>query len=295
MPVAGVQGGAGGRQQTMGVEAYVPCTTVNPFRNLLSGFLNCWTAAISDRTSSLCEARRPAKGHGRARAVRWSAPRRSAIDALRQTRKSRPTSLFPRGEPMASIVTAALIQRIAATHAQLLDATGELDEDQFIRWLAPDVPSAGWHLWHIARWADRVQAILPFMLAEGRQRPESRREVWEAESLASRWGFDPGLLGYGQTGTQMADKAASALRLPNKTALHDYARRAFAAADATIAEISDERLAMRGPDLVYAGLVDRERSGSEAVVGHLSHANRHLGTMEGIRALLLRKPGSMTF
>jgi hypothetical protein len=193
------------------------------------------------------------------------------------------------------MVTSTLTQRSAAIHAHLLDATRELGEDQFTRWLAPDVPSAGWHLWHIARWADRVHAILPIMLAGDRGPVKSRSELWEAESLASKWGFDPASLGYGQTGMEMGDKAASALLLPDSESLVDYARRAFAAAEATFGTVGDERLAVRGPDLLYAGRLDRERSICEAILGHVSHASRHLGTIEGIRPLLLQRPGSMTF
>ncbi len=196
---------------------------------------------------------------------------------------------------MDSMVTSILTQRAAAIHAHLLGAACEPDVDQFTLWLAPNVPSVGWHLWHIARWADRVHAILPIMLASGRRPLQSGPEIWEAESLASKWGFDVASLGYGQTGMEMGDKAASSLRLPDRESLVDYAQRAFTAAEATFGGISDDRLAVRGPDLLYAGRVDRERSVCEALVGHVSHASRHLGTMEGIRPLLLQKPGSMTF
>ena len=196
---------------------------------------------------------------------------------------------------MNNMLTATLVQRTAAVNGWLLGATRDLSDEQLTRWLAPDVPSAGWHLWHIARWADRVHALLPVMIVGSHQLPEVRGELWELESLASQWGFDTTILGYGQTGMEMADKAAASLVFPSKDVLLDYARRAFAATEAVFGAIEDHHCAVRGPDLLYAGRLDRQRSVCEAVVAHVSHASRHLGTIEGIRALLLRKPGSMTF
>jgi hypothetical protein len=196
---------------------------------------------------------------------------------------------------MSSMVTATLTQRITGAHEQLLGAASEADEDQFRRWLGPNVPSIGWHVWHMARWADRVQALLPIMIAEDGRSAAPQAEIWEADSLASKWQFDRTNLGYGQTGMEMGDSAAASLRLPDKASLIDYARRAFSAAEETFGGIRDGQLARRGPDVMYAGRVDRERSVCEAVIGHLSHASRHLGMMEGIRPLLLQKPGSMTF
>ena len=191
-------------------------------------------------------------------------------------------------------LTTTLTQRIAAVHAQLLAAASPLAEDQLTRRLAPNVPSIGWHLWHIARWADRVHAVLPRMVA-AHSPQQTTVELWAAESLASRWGFERATLGYGETGMEMTDDAASALRFPDRDTLADYARRAFAAAEATVAGIGDDQLAIRGPDLIYAGRLDRERTLCEAVVGHLGHASRHLGMMEGIRPFLSQKPGTITF
>lgn len=196
---------------------------------------------------------------------------------------------------MDSMVSATLAQQTARVNTWLLDAAGDLSDEQLGRWLAPDVPSAGWHLWHIARWSDRVHAVLPVMMARGQQGSDAWQELWERESLASRWGFDSTVLGYGQTGMEMGDKAAASLSFPGRDVLHDYARRAFAASEAILGGVEDHHLALRGPDLLYAGRLDRSRSVGEAVVGHISHASRHLGAIEGLRALLLHKPGSMTF
>jgi len=94
---------------------------------------------------------------------------------------------------------------------------------------------------------------------------------------------------------EMGDKGASSLAFPSKDRLLDYARRAFAAAEAVLGAIEDHQFAVCGPDLLYAGRLDRERTVCEVVVAHISHASRHLGSIEGIRALLLHKPGSLTF
>lgn len=188
-------------------------------------------------------------------------------------------------------MTAMLADRAATVHADLLTAAREPDAEQFARWLAPNVPSVAWHLWHVARWADRVQTILPGVLGERR----TPSEIWEVESLAARWALDSTALGYGQTGMEMGDDAASTMRLPDRDTLADYAQRAFAGAEAMFRSIGDVRLSTRGPDLLYAGRLNRERSVGESVIGHVSHLSRHLGTIEGLRALLLQKPGSITF
>ena len=58
-------------------------------------------------------------------------------------------------------------------------------------------------------------------------------QIWEAEGLAARWGFDSARLGYAETGMLMDDDAAGRLPLPSKDALLDYARRTFAAPQAS--------------------------------------------------------------
>lgn len=195
---------------------------------------------------------------------------------------------------MGQIVIPMLVQRTATTHDRLLQGTNDVTEAQFTQWPAPTAPSMGWHLWHVARWADRYQALLPAMAAGYQRPPEHGRELWDMDALAARWGFDAASTGYGQTGMGMGHAAAATLPLPGKALLREYAGCAFAAFEAVFRAMQDEQLRVRGPDLMYAGYQERERSVGEAILAHLTHASRHLGMIEALRGIVLRQAGSVT-
>jgi len=59
---------------------------------------------------------------------------------------------------MADAIGSAMTQRIQGTHKLMLDVTTDLDAEQFGRQPGPAAPPIGWHLWHAARFADRLQA-----------------------------------------------------------------------------------------------------------------------------------------
>ena len=61
------------------------------------------------------------------------------------------------GGPLNDIV----VERIHRVHAYLVGVTDELTGAQLARRITPTATPAGWHLWHIARWADRLQASHP--------------------------------------------------------------------------------------------------------------------------------------
>lgn len=88
----------------------------------------------------------------------------------------------------------------------------------------------GFHVWHLARWADYLQEMI-----NGRG-----SQLWEKEELAARWDMETASLGYAQTGMSMDDKTAVTLRMPGKELLLDYARRTFAAAQSAVEGISDK-------------------------------------------------------
>ena len=73
--------------------------------------------------------------------------------------------------PNASAFVGSPVQAIAARTAQvhelIVKVTSDLSDEQLTRRpgdVAPSVaPTIAWHLWHIARWADVLQASLPSM------------------------------------------------------------------------------------------------------------------------------------
>ena len=67
---------------------------------------------------------------------------------------------------------------------------------------------------------------------------------------------------------------------PPKLILVEYARQAFSAADRAFGAIDDQLLQERGTD-IYG----RVSSVGYVLLVHLSHASRHLGTIEGLRGV----------
>jgi len=169
--------------------------------------------------------------------------------------------------------------RIPKVHVLLLHVTEDLQEDALRTQAGPRAPSIGFHLWHIARWADKVQASLP-TLTPALQRLGPAAEVWAVEGLAARWGLTASQLGEGETGMGLDDAVAAALPLPARDALLGYARRAFGAVE--------ERASLLGSEDLVAPCTDLY--GSANVVGgvllsHLTHASRHLGMIEALRGV----------
>jgi hypothetical protein len=171
-----------------------------------------------------------------------------------------------------------ILDRQQKTHRRLLEIVDDLSEPQLSRRPGPHAPSIGFHLWHMARWADRLQATLPAMALV--QPSDTVPEIWETERLAQSWGWQADTLGYGQSGMEMGDEMAADLKLPDKLALADYARLAFAAADRAVGLLEDDQLEARGVD-IYG----QENSVGYVLLVHLSHASRHLGMIECLRGV----------
>ena len=68
--------------------------------------------------------------------------------------------------------TQAIALRTAQAHELIIKITSDLSDEQLTRRpadVSPSVaPAIAWHLWHIARWADFVQASLPGLSVSAR-------------------------------------------------------------------------------------------------------------------------------
>ena len=177
---------------------------------------------------------------------------------------------------MSGPITLMFLERLQKTHRRLLEIVEDLSEAQLDWRLGSHAPSIGFHLWHMARWADRLQVTLPTMIAPA----HAASEIWEVDGLARRWEWHGAALGYGQTGMEMSDEMAADLKLPNKHILTEYARAAFAAADRAVGALEDDQLEKRGVD-IYG----QENSVGYVLLVHLSHASRHLGMIESLRGM----------
>jgi hypothetical protein len=166
----------------------------------------------------------------------------------------------------------ALLNRLHAerreTHTSVLRCAEALTDDR-LRWRPTDhAPSIGFHVWHLARWADYDAWQLT-----------GSPQVWQARGLAEAWGFPAGL-GQNATGTEMGNEAAQQLPLPDKAALIDYTRAAFDALGVALEALALDDLPLpidppRNSDPRLAVLFE-----------YVTHDNRHLGMIEALRGLL---------
>ena len=172
-----------------------------------------------------------------------------------------------------------LAGRVGEQQRLILAVTRDLTAAQAAAAPGPHAPAISFHLWHIARWADIVQAHLPGMGSASVT--TTTQEIWEREGLATAWGLGNSDLGYRATGMSLPDHAAQALVLSAKDTLHAYATRTFAAATEAAMAIDDARFVILGRDPL-----GRESSVGGTVLNHLLHLGRHLGMIEALRGVL---------
>lgn len=193
------------------------------------------------------------------------------------------------GDPFVDAVK----QRYKLGHQRVLRAVEDLTEEQTQWRPAPISHSISWNVWHLGRWADHLQCEIPMMTSRLREVLGLRREIWETDALAAKWGFDSTSLGWRQMGTDMDDRAAASLSFPVKEAVVGYMRGAFDAAEHAVERIADEEFGViyRSPH-ARAG----ERVIGMHVVALYAHDERHLGQMIYLRRLMdlpwkLERPG----
>jgi hypothetical protein len=177
-----------------------------------------------------------------------------------------------------------LRDRVHSGHALLLKITGDLDDEQLFRSGGRTAPCIGWHLWHIARWADITHSSLALATSALAARLGERPQLWHARDLAAAWGFDPASLGHKEAGSQMEDESTLAMRFPGREALLGYARDAFAAADEAVATL-DAATLDEGCEHFYGTQVG-STTVAYCVQFHTIHAYRHLGSVEALRGVL---------
>jgi hypothetical protein len=171
-------------------------------------------------------------------------------------------------------LTDSLLRSYRLAHERLLTAAQDLPTEKFTWSAGPSLHSVAWQLWHAARWDDVFASYLHKALAQ-----DPRTQVWEREALADRWSLPMDSLGRRDTGTEMSDEAADAIRFPDQKEVVGYARIAFAYAEEAITLIPDD-------ELLAAPKVDPDGDTKlDNVLIYLEHLSRHLGMMEAIRGL----------
>jgi hypothetical protein len=169
---------------------------------------------------------------------------------------------------MTESIMAEIGRQYRITQEDLLALVDSLTDEQLSWTPNTTTPSVGFHVWHLARWADYLQEMI-----NGRG-----SQLWEQEGLAARWDMETSSLGYAQTGMSMDDKTAMTLRMPRKELLLDYARRAFAAAQQAVEGVGDDEFYKIFENLHGKNWHDGQIG--PLISTWLTHDNRHLGMIE---------------
>jgi len=144
-------------------------------------------------------------------------------------------------------------------------------------------PSIAFHAWHMARWADRYQSVLPAWLAQGTIPTDGAGEIWFRDDVVGRWGLagiDTG--DFGGTGAGLDDDASAALPLPDGAEVLAYMEATFDAFTAKVRAIQDDRAL----DSEIVDLYGERTTIGEAIADATSHSDRHLGMIEALRGVL---------
>jgi uncharacterized damage-inducible protein DinB len=177
-------------------------------------------------------------------------------------------------------VNTPIMNAYALGHARVLALLNRLSDDQLHWQPNSQSHSIAFEAWHVARWADHLHAHLPVMTPGLAAQFPQQDEIWQQQGLAKTWGFPAsGRLGLDETGMHMEDDLAVRLPLPEKAALLDYAARAFAAAEAIVAQLPEDQLLERNVENPQECVLD-------VLLSHLAHDGRHLGMMECLAGLL---------
>src|SRR5262245_8326540 len=140
---------------------------------------------------------------------------------------------------MADSPAALVINAYNEIHQSMLTFLQKLSDEE-LRWTLPSGSlSIAWHAWHIARWADNLQAAIPGMTPELTRRLGMGVQLWHTEGMRDRWGFQADELGYDETGMNMLDAVAFQMSFPIKAVLLDYFERVLASAERAVSSIDD--------------------------------------------------------
>ncbi|MCB0081464.1 MAG: hypothetical protein KDE47_11050 [Caldilineaceae bacterium] len=190
-------------------------------------------------------------------------------------------------------LTQDLIGRINGMHRVVERIAVEQSATELCQSFGPTAPPIAWHIWHLIRWADRVQATLP----NGTDHPDPDYGIWQQQRLAVQWGLNPTKLGLFESGVSMAFADAQTLcEQMEQAALVDYAaavveRTTGLLNTLTVEEMGMVRLSPRNFRINNGAallLPNHEAEVFPDLTFLLAHGSRHLGMIEALRGLLQR-------
>lgn len=178
---------------------------------------------------------------------------------------------------MATALLDLVKSRYRQSHKRLLKMVDSITDQQLAWKPTPTAHSVAFQVWHAARIEDYFQFRIAETVPDAQKKLGPARQIWMAENLATRWGLDPNMLGIGELGEGMDDRAAAGLRLPGKDVLMEYTRKAFAAAERAVAALTDEQMTIMMKD--WAG--DQPIAGY--LIEYLVHTEWDIGQIACLR------------
>ena len=161
----------------------------------------------------------------------------------------------------------AVLARIQMVQNQLLGKLDELDAATITHQGSLTAPPIAFHAWHIARFADRISAVLT-----------GTEERWTRDAVAERWSMPDVDLGLMHTGIGVPD--AAALNLPGDETLRAYVAACFDDVHRAASSLAGDL--DRQFDVYGGALEPTVLSVGQVMVAHASHVNRHLGMIEAL-------------
>jgi len=193
---------------------------------------------------------------------------------------------------MSDPIVKKILDNISWTQNRMIRETSILTEAEFCQQPSPAAPPIGWHVWHIARWADMLQASMTDL-----------QEYWEQAKLVVKFGLDPTKLGLLQMGSiQSPQEAAEVISTMGQDRLLEYARSACDMTDAALKELALADLYTPRESILridWNATPFTEGKGAdvllvEDLIFHSTHSQRHLGMIEALIGVMFNREGTAT-
>ena len=171
----------------------------------------------------------------------------------------------------------ALKKWVEITNRLLIEMVQGIAEDNFCRQPSPVAPPIGWHIWHVARSVDTIQA-----------RISDTEQIWIRDEMVTKFNLDPTTLGLGQNGGTMTHEDAA--RLPSilgKDQIISYAQAVFDLLSTRVGSLSLDDL-----QTLHHIRDDRYDSVLEQIIFHTNHGGRHLGMIEALIGVMFDREGT---
>ncbi len=206
---------------------------------------------------------------------------------------------------MTNQIAGSIVDGIAWTQQAMLQLVQDMSDEMLAKQPGETAPPMGWHIFHIARWADRLQASLPNRLPADSHPSELPDQIWLVENVAQACGVDPNTLGWLETGPGMKVEDAVVVASVGRARLTAYAEKVFQATDDALKQLHDGDLTQER-NCIIPGLEFDAESWTLTTNGpnvgslfddldfHSGHASRHLGMVEALKGVMLLVRGTAT-